>query len=34
LAATLSAKASGADVAGDTARFGEAFRRIYLGGGE
>jgi hypothetical protein len=32
LAITLSAKAPGADFAGDTARFAEAFRRIYLGG--
>jgi hypothetical protein len=30
LAVTLSAKASGADLAGDTARFAETFRRIYL----
>jgi hypothetical protein len=32
LAVTLAAKASGADLAGDTARFAETFRRIYLGG--
>jgi hypothetical protein len=32
LAAALSAKTPGADFAGDTARFAEAFRRIYLGG--
>jgi hypothetical protein len=31
LADTLSAKAPGADLAGDTARFAAAFRRIYLG---
>jgi hypothetical protein len=30
LAATLSAKASGANLASDTARFAETFRRIYL----
>jgi hypothetical protein len=30
LAVTLSAKASGADLASDTARFAETFRRIYL----
>jgi hypothetical protein len=29
----LSAKESGADLAGDTARFAETFRRIYLEGG-
>ena len=34
LAITLSAKAPGADFAGDTARFAEAFRHIYLGGGD
>jgi hypothetical protein len=32
LTATLSAKAAGADFAGDTARFTAAFRHIYLGG--
>ena len=31
LTGTLSAKAAGADFAGDTARFAAAFRRIYLG---
>ncbi len=31
LAGTLSVKAPGADLAGDTARFSAAFRRIYLG---
>ena len=31
LAGLLSAKAPGADLAGDTARFAAAFRRIYLG---
>jgi hypothetical protein len=30
LAATLSAKAPAADLAGDMARFAETFRRIYL----
>ena len=30
LAVTLSAKAAGADLARDTARFAETFRRIYL----
>jgi hypothetical protein len=30
LAVTLSAKGAGADLAGDTARFAETFRRIYL----
>ena len=34
LVATLSAKAGGADLAGDTARFVAAFRTIYLGGAE
>lgn len=34
LVATLSAKAGGADLAGDTARFMAAFRTIYLGGAE
>jgi hypothetical protein len=33
LTGTLSAKASGADLAGDTARFTAGFRHIYLGGG-
>jgi hypothetical protein len=31
LTATLSTKAAGADLAGDTARFVAAFRSIYLG---
>ena len=34
LAGTLSAKAGRADLAGDTARFVAAFRRIYLGGAD
>jgi hypothetical protein len=34
LTGTLSAKAGGADLAGDTARFVAAFRHIYLGGAD
>jgi hypothetical protein len=34
LVGTLLAKADGADLAGDTARFMAAFENIYLGGAE
>jgi len=34
LVGTLSAKASGADLAGDTGRFVATFRNIYLGGAQ
>ena len=34
LVRTLSTKAGGADLAGDTARFTATFRTIYLGGAE